>query len=89
MNQTFGSKLGKYLREKHNFVRVGAISFGSLFAIWLIWLLGEEGGIGWWLTLATLAFAAGWVWAHAMWLVLRSDFQKNSSSSKQNNSDNT
>jgi dipeptide/tripeptide permease len=89
MNQTFGSKLGKYLREKQNFVKVGTISFGSLFAIWLIWLLGEEGGFGWWLTLAALAFAAGWVWAQAMWLVLRGDFQKVSSSSKQNNTDNS
>lgn len=74
-------KLGEYLGEKRNFIKVGAISFGVLSAIGLLWMLGRHGSIGWWLFLVVVAFLTGWAWAYFMWLAFENDFRRISNAS--------
>ena len=66
-----GARIGAFVwRDRSSFVKSGLLGFGTLFGIWLVWFVGAIGGPGWWLFLVVLAYAAGWVWAQAMWLVV-------------------
>lgn len=76
-------RLGRYLREKQNFIKVGTAIFGVPFAIAELWIFGKYGDLGLWLLLVILAFAGAWVWASAMWFVVKDDLQKISDLEKQ------
>jgi hypothetical protein len=72
---------GKYLREKHNFIKVGATSFSVLFGAGLLWMFGKYGGADFWFFLIALALLSGWIWAHMMWFVVGKGLPKNSADS--------
>lgn len=80
---TLRARVGKYLREKRNFIKVGTVAFGVPFTAVTLWIAGGYGGVGWWLFLVALAFAASWLWALGMWFVLESDLRKISDLEKQ------
>jgi hypothetical protein len=81
MGQELLVDIGKYVREKRNFIKVGTASVGVLSAIGLLWMFGTYGGAGWWLFLIVLALLGGWAWAHLMWLAVGNEFRKISSDS--------
>jgi len=90
MRQETLVNVGKYMRQKPNFIRIGGGSVGILSAVGFLWMFGKYGGAGWWMFLIVLALLAGWVWAHFMWLAVGNDIQKLSSDSTgQKTNDNT
>jgi len=76
----FSPRVGAYLREKPNFIKVGAIAAGLPYAFSLLWMFGKHGGIWWWLFLVALASLASWISAIGLWHVLKDDFQQPPSS---------
>ena len=48
--------------------------FGTLFAIALLVIWGEFGGVLWWLFVFAVAFATAWVWARLMWPVFKQTY---------------
>ena len=45
------NRSAEYLAHRPNFMKVAAWSFGVLFGVGLLWLVGSYGSIGWWLFL--------------------------------------
>jgi hypothetical protein len=69
-------RLGRYIREKRNFIKVGTLSFGVPAAVGELWIFGKHGDLGLWLLLLILTFAGAWVWASVMWLVIKDDLER-------------
>jgi hypothetical protein len=74
MRSTFS--LRRYLKDRRGFIKVATASFAVPFAVAVLWMFGAHGGLGWWLFLVVLALGAGWLWASAMWLVVKSDLER-------------
>jgi len=70
------ARIGEYVRTEQGFRRSGSLGFGTLSAIFILWLVGDLGSVGWWLFLVALAYGAGWVWAYFMWQAMRDDFER-------------
>ena len=70
------ARIGEYVRTEQGFRRSGSLSFGTLVAIFILWLVGELGGVGWWLFLVALAYGAGWVWAYFMWQAMKGNIER-------------
>ncbi|MGA8050101.1 MAG: hypothetical protein WCA09_07980 [Burkholderiales bacterium] len=70
------ARIGEYLRTERGFRRSGTITFGTLFGLFILWFVGEFGGVGWWLFLVALAYGAGWVWAYFMWQAMKGDIER-------------
>jgi hypothetical protein len=77
----------EYLAHRPNFMKVAGWSFGVLFGVGLLWLVGSYGGIEWWLFLVALAALAGWLWAYCMWLACGNDFQRIASAARAREAD--
>jgi len=75
-------RVGRYLRERRNFVTVGTVVSGVPFAAAELWIAGAHGGVGWWLFLVALAFAASWLCALGLWFVMEDDLKKISEAEK-------
>jgi hypothetical protein len=71
-----GARIGDYLRTEQGFRRSGAVTFGTLFGLFLLWFIGDLGGAGWWLFLIALSYPAGWVWAYFMWQAMKGDIER-------------
>ena len=57
-------------------MKVAGSAFGVLVGIALLCLFGAYGGIAWWLFLAALSAAGGWLWAYGMWFFHGTDFER-------------
>ena len=70
------ARVAECLCTEQSFRRIGGLSFGTLFALFLLWQIGDEGAFDWWLILVGVAYGAGWVWAFLMWHVMKRDSQR-------------
>jgi len=61
-----------YLEDRRNFMKVASLASGLLFALALLWMFGNYGGLGWWLFLTMLALVTCRIWAFFMWFVFKS-----------------
>ena len=60
-----------YLEDRRNFMNVVSLSIGVLGGVFLFWMFGNYGGLGWWLYLIGIAFVSGRVSAFFMWFVFK------------------
>lgn len=70
------ARIGEYVRTEQGFRRSGTLGFGTLFGLFILWFVGQHGGVGWWLFLVALAYGAGWLWAFLMWQATKGDIQR-------------
>jgi hypothetical protein len=58
-------------------MKVVSLGIGFAFAIALLWMFGNYGGLGWWLFLAVVALITGYVSAFFMWFVFKNVYAIN------------
>jgi uncharacterized membrane protein len=87
MARTALAKFGVYLSNRRNFIKTSTAMFGIPFGIWMLWFVGAVGGPGWWLFVAIVSLAAGWLWGYLMWFVVKNDFQRIAAANRRNPED--
>ena len=74
-NHQRGQSLREYLDHKPNFIKGGTWGFSLICAPILLWGLGKNGGLIYWLFIVGMTFIGGWAWAHAAWRMVEKDRQ--------------